>query len=428
MKRTNGQRTLRAILVGCLVVAGLFAAPQPVQAASVIHVNTTADELNSTSNGKCSLREAVIAANENRAVGGCPAGGSGTDTIIIPRNPDANTPYGLTRETPTGGEDLARTGDLDIRDSLIITGAGANQTTVAAAYPVQDNKDRVFHLIQLSNKLVKIQNLRITGGTGVDHGGGVFNQGSRLILEDVEVSGNHAEFTGGGVSSQPSKYHPSLTILNSWITVNTSSHAGGGVYSNGNMVIERSLISSNSASLTGGGVDFNAALNYSGTVTNTTISNNISPAGSGVYVPGLLAISSSTIYDNTGGIGLLVETNGRVNLKNTIVAGHGDPNCGGPGAIASLGNNLADDNSCRLSAPKGDLIGSNPQLLPLADNGGPTQTFAFADTSPAYNAGSTTGCPPSDQRSYGRPADGRCDIGAFELNGQIFQVFLPAIR
>jgi CSLREA domain-containing protein len=49
--------------------------------ATTIHVTTTNDELNS--DGDCSLREAIQASNQDKAVSGCPAG-NGSDIIRIP--------------------------------------------------------------------------------------------------------------------------------------------------------------------------------------------------------------------------------------------------------------------------------------------------------------------------------------------------------
>jgi len=70
----------------------------------------------------------------------------------------------------------------------------------------------------------------------------------------------------------------------------------------------------------------------------------------------------------------------------------------------------------------------DPQLAPLGDNGGPSQTHALLGGSPALDAANPAGCTDAqgqtltiDQRSSGRTVDGdgdgtaRCDVGAFEL-------------
>ena len=49
--------------------------------AATITVNTTADEL--ATDGNCSLREALQAANTDTAIDGC-AKGSGADTVVVP--------------------------------------------------------------------------------------------------------------------------------------------------------------------------------------------------------------------------------------------------------------------------------------------------------------------------------------------------------
>jgi len=64
-------------------------------------------------------------------------------------------------------------------------------------------------------------------------------------------------------------------------------------------------------------------------------------------------------------------------------------------------------------------LSGDPNLGSLADNGGPTQTFALLTGSSAINAGDSTTCVASpvsnlDQRGVTRPQGAQCDIGAYE--------------
>jgi hypothetical protein len=52
--------------------------------------------------------------------------------------------------------------------------------------------------------------------------------------------------------------------------------------------------------------------------------------------------------------------------------------------------------------------------LPLGWYGGPTQTHALAEDSPAINAGDNTNAPPTDQRGQPRIVGGTIDIGSYE--------------
>ena len=56
----------------------------------------------------------------------------------------------------------------------------------------------------------------------------------------------------------------------------------------------------------------------------------------------------------------------------------------------------------------------NPELAPLAGNGGPTPTHGLQPDSPAIDTAQGT-CPSTDQRGEARPSGFACDIGAFEL-------------
>jgi len=69
------------------------------------------------------------------------------------------------------------------------------------------------------------------------------------------------------------------------------------------------------------------------------------------------------------------------------------------------------------------LVGS-PNLGPLADNGGPTQTMALLAVSDAIDAGDDGTCESLDQRGVSRPIGAHCDIGAFELEHP-YSLYLP---
>src|SRR5205814_1417224 len=93
-------------------------------------------------------------------------------------------------------------------------------------------------------------------------------------------------------------------------------------------------------------------------------------------------------------------------LKNTIVAtSSGGGNCAGAVTVSSQGDNISNDNTCLLTGP-GDRTSLDPQLGPLADNGGFTLTHAPQPGSPAVDAVVHNTCPPptTDQRGFTRPA------------------------
>jgi hypothetical protein len=172
-------------------------------------------------------------------------------------------------------------------------------------------------------------------------------------------------------------------------------------------------------------------------IVNSTISGNRSthdPASSlatglygGLYVKhGVLEIANSTIAFNTcvlGAAGLNIIA-ADVRLESSIVSNNTYSDARIPandidGTPTSLTGSANLITYSRLSLPL-DTIGTDPLLLPLANNGGVTKTHALATTSPAIGTGSNPLVLPWDQRGEGYPrtAGGRTDIGAFELQGQ----------
>jgi hypothetical protein len=99
-------------------------------------------------------------------------------------------------------------------------------------------------------------------------------------------------------------------------------------------------------------------------------------------------------------------------------------------AITSYGYNLDSDGSCGLNAPSDRT--ADPQLAPLRDNGGPTETRALLFGSPAIDAIPVENCTDrlgtpiaADQRGVPRPQGAACDIGAYEATQHA--LFVPLL-
>ncbi len=359
--------TARFIRRTALLVGVVLAVIATTAAGATFVVTKTADTNDGVCDADCSLREAIIAANAL----------AGADTITLPAGI-----YTLT--IPGAGEDAAATGDLDITADLTINGAGAATTIIDGNGAVLF--DRVVHI--LAGTTVTISGLTIQNGLPLTpgSGGGIFSQGSALILTNSTVSGNTA-------------FH------------------GGGIWNSGMVTLNSSTVSGNSASGGIGGGIVNVGI---GTLTlnNSTVSGNSIPSGGGGGIfnfGGTVTLNNSTVNDNSGGSGGGIYIySGAASLKNTIVANSSSGgNCAG--SITSLGHNLSSDATCAFAGP-GDLNNTNPLLGPLANNGGPTETHALLAGSPAIDAVPLASCTVStDQRGVSRPQGAACDIGAYEV-------------
>ncbi len=274
-------------------------------------------------------------------------------------------------------------------------------------------------------------------GTGFQPlGGGIAAYGGTVTLNNSTVSGNSTAH-GGGI------YNASSTVIlnSSSVSGNTASTGGGGISNNqGTITLTNSTVSGNSAALGGGFINANAGAVI--TLTNSTVSGNSASNipfgdGGGIYNEGeTVILNSSTVSGNSasgdgGGIG---GGPAGVTLKNSIVANNTPSGSNCAFTITSLGHNLDSDGSCGLSPvdPLYDLPNTNPQLAPLANYGGPTETHALCtvanpphascvDASPAIDTGVPTADPDCsggndfDQRGVPRPQGAACDIGAYEV-------------
>jgi CSLREA domain-containing protein len=263
------------------------------------------------------------------------------------------------------------------------------------------------------------------GGTTYDGlGGGMFNYGSSPQLTNVTFSQNSTNTYGyGGGMYNDNNSSPTLT--NVTFSGNTAGLGGGMFNSNSSPALTEVLFSANN-SLKGGGM-YNEN-NSSPTLTNVTISGNTAASqGGGMYNNSNPTLINVTFSGNSASDGGGINNGSGVpTLTNTIIANSlsgGD--CSGTLNAASA-YNLIEGNSCGLTnGANGNIVGKDPMLDILADNGGFTQTHALLAGSPAINAGTITGCPSTDQRGGKRPQGATCDIGAYEYT--MYQLFLPLL-
>ncbi len=121
-------------------------------------------------------------------------------------------------------------------------------------------------------------------------------------------------------------------------------------------------------------------------------------------------LAHSTIADNTGHAlsgGIHNQAGSTLNLYFTIVANNKLEDAEASdlwGTIASVGHNLIGDSTGGAGYHSSDMLDVDPMLGPLADNGGPTQTYALLPRSPAIDADEILFPPLWDQRGEGFPS------------------------
>ena len=269
------------------------------------------------------------------------------------------------------------------------------------------------------------------------------------VLGAVNISrsvfSNNIGHSGGAIGNRD---QGTLFLWDSTVITNTA-RFGGGIFNQGNIMVRRVSISANTA-INGGGIYNMKTFG----LTNATISGNkATNFGGGIYNTGTAFSNNLTITSNVASLAEMTGFGGGVynqlganfTLRNTIIYGNSHVH----GAVVSMDdcygtlntqhyNLVYTLNNCTLNFSQGlDLTGINPQLGVLADNGGPTQTHALLDGSPAIDTGNPNACYDQlgttltmDQRGYPRTWDGdadgvaRCDIGAYEYASRL-PFFLP---
>ncbi|MGI8854995.1 MAG: choice-of-anchor Q domain-containing protein [Thermomicrobiales bacterium] len=266
-----------------------------------------------------------------------------------------------------------------------------------------------------SNNTVTLQNnARVQGNLANGGNGGGMYSGGFLNITGSTVSTNSALF-GAGIESLTEMVMGTSTVRDN-TGICGSGACGGGILAKSDASITQSTISGNG----GGGIFVGTGAGMP--ITNSTISGN-GGSGGGLTIGCSSAcpttLTNVTIANNSFGIVGVSGTNGTVAIKNSLLSNLG-ANCVGAEPITSGDYNISSDGACAALTAPHDRNNLNPQIGPLANNGGPTQTHALLTTSPAIDQiPSVGGCGvglTTDQRGLGRPQanKGSCDIGAYE--------------
>jgi parallel beta-helix repeat protein len=419
LARTTG----RKLATGTGLTVGATLALAGSAQATDFTVKQLGDAGDNTCDATCTLRDAVDDANNN----------SGPDRILF--------------QSGLSGTIQLANPQLRINDPVEILGPGAGTLAVTTyAY------NRIAYIYTDSNEPVLISGLTLTGGNyekggAIYSGAGFANHQTPLTISNSVLTGNHSVNNAGAVWVSGGSLH----VESSTVSGNTADNAGGGIYfydsdENAQSTIRNSTISGNTVTAQGGNSDDGGAIYLTVAhaqsqllIENSTLSNNSVPdRGGAIYddaVNGpVTTLTSSTISNNSAGDdgGGIVTFYGET-LQNTIVANNSAGDAGPDlfsefSAPFNTAFSLVENPSGATiteTVPGSNVLGVDPQLGPLADNGGPTQTMALAQSSPAVDKGS--GSLGTDQRGSPRPFDfatipnssaagaDASDIGAFEL-------------
>jgi putative cell wall-binding protein len=450
---------MRRTLIVIALVAGSFVLAPEARAASFTVTNTD-------DSGAGSLRQAVVDAN---AAGGVDEitftsdvtgaitlasqiavtddltiTGPGADVLTVSGN-DASRIFNVS------GADLSVSG-LDLANGAAGVGqlGGAinvlNGDLTLIDVVVRDSTAGLAGgAICLQSGLLTIASSALFGNEALSVGGGAAVVGDADIT-DSTFTDNEAGSDGGGLFSLAGD----VAITGSTFADNVSGNGGGGAYLDGEATVTRSAFTGNHAGLFGGGLYALTNTEPVSVIETTASGNHADVEGGGlelISLAGEVLIESTTVAENTaasvGGIGArgssvtlrhstvvgnvaTADYGGfAVNAPNTIdhsVIANNEAAGLGPDVLAlapftaSATWSLVEDTTDSAVTEAGDnIVGVDPALGDLDDNGGPTETMFPEDGSPLIDAGDPDiiGEPTTDQRGEPRVQD-RIDIGAVE--------------
>lgn len=328
----------------------------------------------------------------------------------------------LETANTNGQDDIIDLGNrtITLGNSLQSIGADSGHSLAIQNGTIQrDSSAGNFRILTIDGGAdVTLDRLVVRGGNIEANGGGVFNAGTLTVLSSTITGNNAGGQLGGGIFNDTDG---TITLIANSTISNNDAGTGGGIFNQGTITnITSSTLSINDADV-GGGLANQGTI---GSILNSTISGNTAETGGGLSNQGFISIlANSTIARNTvTGQGGGIHNPGSIGtLSSSIVGDNTDdgtaPDLNNTGVIGIATDNLIEGTSGHQIANgnDGNLVGINPGLGALGNNGGPTFTHLLISGSPAIDAGSNDHGLSVDQRGYStRIVNGEADIGAYE--------------
>ena len=408
--------------------------PTPTPALTGITVNTLSDE-STSSDGLCSLREAINNANSpgTDTTGGDCGVGSGMDIITF----SVSGTITLVSQLP----DITNTLTIDgSGQSIIIDGGGQSSqyrvvsinegATLSLNQVTVTNSSAAGNAVIFNSGALTVTNSNFSSNSG---GNVIYNNFGTLAVTGSTFTGNDCGGTGGTIFNLGT-----LTVADTAFTGNGTTYGCTGVGNYGTATVTGSTFSGNHYTTdTGPGID-----NEGGTltVTNSTFANNSTGGDAGAIFNngGTLTLINSTLSGNHADFfgGGIAGNYGTSTISNSILAGNtsgigvgGDCYAFHTGDVVDGGYNISQGGDCGFggTGANGATLGTGVDPLldtaGLQNNGGLTQTIGLQPGSPAIDAIPVAQCPATDQRGAPRPdpqgSSSACDIGAFEYGGVV---------
>lgn len=347
----NTQFDLRRRYVTPLAVLAIGALAATADAAT-FDVNTTVDAPASAAavtqgvcddgQGECTLRAAIEAADAAAT----------PSTIVLPAGtyiltvPGVDESSVLSNGTYTVGHvPDASKGDLNITQSMTITGAGSDKTVIG--WTPGSQQDRIFHIeippSATQNLTVAIQGVTIENGyvpapqdldasvpTAVVRlarmGGGIaIGEGAEIQVidstakegeEDEGGCGGGGKMGGGGACAGPEGHGgpgesesgatiQMVTLSDVHVIGNHAGGEGGGIYNTGPITLDHVMITGNSSDANGGGMYNDAVMLMTDSTVGTMNAPNTAGNGGGLFETGFhtSVIERSAFIGNSASAG-----------------------------------------------------------------------------------------------------------------------------